>query len=284
LSACESFPNGIPREGTDSGMRNIFGIETKKDPVTAWSSIVENYTRRSITYTSDKLPALSGIVKNLSPVLGGIYLAGIWNNKNLIYDLGWATIGSKSDLQPRPRYRAPTWSWASINDSVKFMRLPGSLCIPHVTVMDAYVEPIGTDESITVKSGYLLVRGHLKRVGVDEQKIFHRFKLHFDACEEIPNELFFLPLYLEHFVRFSQHENESFTTSNNYGRYLILVADPDHPTWYKRVGLATTEHFIVGRNQKDDLDKWVLVNAGPRIPCERYLGPGEEEGHVIRIV
>ncbi|KAM3083104.1 hypothetical protein ACMFMG_003770 [Clarireedia jacksonii] len=278
-SACETFHKGFPRKGRDSGMRNTLGVGSSRISVGDWSSIVQNYTRRSITYNSDRLPALSGLVKSLSPVLRGSYLAGLWSNENLIYDLAWANVASKSDLRPRPKYRAPSWSWASIDDPVKFMRFPGSQCTPHSTVIDVCVTPANTDETLAVKNGFLILRGHLKLFDVDKEKPPKRFDLNFDTCDDTPRQFFLLLLYME--IEALTDEDEDDPMIAGYGRLLILLAHPDHPTWYRRVGLANARCFVFRGIPNWDLDDF---NAGAEVPCEEYLGSGKDEGHIIRIV
>ena len=41
---------------------------------------MEGYTARNLAVASDRLPATSGIAKYLGPILGNVYLAGIWRN------------------------------------------------------------------------------------------------------------------------------------------------------------------------------------------------------------
>jgi hypothetical protein len=46
---------------------------------TEWHSIVIVYSRRSLTKSSDKLPAISGIAAIYQEMTGASYLAGIWD-------------------------------------------------------------------------------------------------------------------------------------------------------------------------------------------------------------
>ncbi|KAK0707087.1 hypothetical protein B0T26DRAFT_484202 [Lasiosphaeria miniovina] len=59
----------------------------------------------SLTFHSDKLPALSGIVKHLEPVMGPptTYLAGIWKDQYMALQLGWfATLHRRRQEMTTP--------------------------------------------------------------------------------------------------------------------------------------------------------------------------------------
>jgi len=79
-----------------------------------WDGVVEEYSQLQLSRESDKLPALSGIAKEImNSEETGPYLAGLWKNQ-LPLKLAWTC----SEPGKRPmRYRAPTWSWASVNNA-----------------------------------------------------------------------------------------------------------------------------------------------------------------------
>lgn len=86
-----------------------------------WSSLVSNYTKRNLTVASDRLPALSGIAQKFEVAWKDRYLAGIWE-RQLLPSLAWRR--SMDVTQPYypalTEYRAPSWSWASIDGPVEF--------------------------------------------------------------------------------------------------------------------------------------------------------------------
>jgi hypothetical protein len=71
----------------------------------------------------DKLPALSGLVEAFREVSGDTYLAGLWmsnlSNQLLWQHCGLVINGRRRYTQPS-EYRAPSWSWASVDGLVKF--------------------------------------------------------------------------------------------------------------------------------------------------------------------
>lgn len=83
-----------------------------------WHSIVEQYSSLQLTKETDRLPALSGLAKQASPILGD-YFAGIWSD-TLVSDLMWRV--NKLDFEfGRPvKYTGPSWSWASVTGPISY--------------------------------------------------------------------------------------------------------------------------------------------------------------------
>lgn len=74
-----------------------------------WDYIVKNFVTRSITYDSDRLPAISGIAKEVARHTGHTYKAGLWV-ENIHADLLWRVDGSSTKTR---MYTGPSWSWIS---------------------------------------------------------------------------------------------------------------------------------------------------------------------------
>ena len=86
---------------------------TVEQKLLAWDSVVERYAPTRITNATDKLVAISGITSRMSRVLGfegRDYIAGLWKPL-LLRQLCWAAGNAMREIL----YRAPTWSWASLN-------------------------------------------------------------------------------------------------------------------------------------------------------------------------
>lgn len=83
-----------------------------------WQQILESYSARSLTFEKDKLPAIAGIAWRFSrrnPVQNDAYLAGLWQS-HLPEGLLWYHDLPADWTATRPsRYRAPSWSWASLD-------------------------------------------------------------------------------------------------------------------------------------------------------------------------
>ncbi|EMD93600.1 hypothetical protein COCC4DRAFT_191399 [Bipolaris maydis ATCC 48331] len=98
-----------------------------------WFKLVEDYSSRNLTKETDKLPALEGLAsKFLAEQNPGKCIFGIWSN-HLPSALLWRTFPPYNNnrdqpvsqftafLPRRPQvYRAPSWSWASIDGEISY--------------------------------------------------------------------------------------------------------------------------------------------------------------------
>lgn len=159
LDACEAYPQGLPRIVKspshtgfkrldflfESDMRENLHLEngralvmTEEDLLYFWCEVVLAYTRTSITNPGDKLIALAGVAQLISPMNDSTYatspkryLAGLFN-QHLLLMLEWhtqsiASLPSATAGVRAPQYRAPSWSWASVDGRVYYDYLPRSL-------------------------------------------------------------------------------------------------------------------------------------------------------------
>jgi hypothetical protein len=78
----------------------------------AWHNCVDEFSGRDLSVSSDKLPAMTPIAKIIDDGNMGDYLAGVWS-KTIAFGLAWGR--SYALLKPSPTYRAPSWSWASVD-------------------------------------------------------------------------------------------------------------------------------------------------------------------------
>lgn len=126
-----------------------------------WLSIAQEYNLREIGDPNDKLPALAGIAKRFGQALyDDEYCAGLWKSQ-LLPSLAWKA----GDPQPgRPlSYRAPTWSWASVDGAVQL--LPEALLISideseRAEVVSCFATPLSTQVPYgQVKAGQLVLKG-----------------------------------------------------------------------------------------------------------------------------
>jgi hypothetical protein len=120
---------------------------------------VRLYSAANLTFGKDKLPALSGVARLGYNETGDQYLAGLWKEQleeQLCWDRG-GNLGAKaSTMRPRPPWRAPTWSWASIDGEVSwYSRQKGVLDTTHVQVLDANTTKYGYDPFGQVTSGVI---------------------------------------------------------------------------------------------------------------------------------
>jgi hypothetical protein len=105
--------------------------QSKASAYSLWYNIVEHYTRRKLTVSSDKLPAISGVARAFSTYVKDEYAAGIWRG-DMLRGLLWASTDFEGDFRPSDpyegplttstTYRAPSWSWASVDGVIRFLK------------------------------------------------------------------------------------------------------------------------------------------------------------------
>jgi hypothetical protein len=123
-----------------------------------WRDIVKEYTSRELSDPKDRLLAISGIATALGDISKDSYLAGLWLN-DFPTALLWE-IASPFDPKP-PNYRAPSWSWASVDGLMAFpidldMDPDLKLHSYFVTLAEASA-PYGA-----VKAGYIEIMGRMR--------------------------------------------------------------------------------------------------------------------------
>lgn len=77
------------------------------------------YSKGQLTKSQDKLPALSGIAREIWLSLKERYIAGMWEGDRL-HSLLWCVSPYRDSTNLPSEYRAPTWSWASIEAEIEY--------------------------------------------------------------------------------------------------------------------------------------------------------------------
>ena len=93
-----------------------------------WDIVLQIYSASLLTRQSDKLVAVSGVARELAPLVQSRYLAGLWE-AHLARQLLWiakptAKLGSGNTDSAKSAtaiYRAPSWSWASTDQALKMV-------------------------------------------------------------------------------------------------------------------------------------------------------------------
>jgi len=92
-----------------------------------WHSLVQRYSRTSLTYESDRIDAIAGIVGQMYGTMNGRnqYLAGLWR-ETLFEDMLWyCARETPTSGRPVTSPSEPTWSWMSIVLGVNSIHYPG---------------------------------------------------------------------------------------------------------------------------------------------------------------
>jgi hypothetical protein len=141
--ASESFPEGLP----EFQQQHIFHRDHSKPLSEIWHTIVRLYTAGKLTFATDKLIAISGIAQRVQEENGDQYLAGLWR-KHIELQLLWCQQSPGSRLPKGSEYRAPSWSWASVDERgfvIYSPRVDGSRYEYYAHVIDAHVVPLGKE-------------------------------------------------------------------------------------------------------------------------------------------
>lgn len=152
----------------------------------SWLGIVLEYNLRALTKSKDKLRAIGGIADLYHLKTGDKYCAGLWRS-HLAEELLWSVKHPRASLSsmiaeardptsislptvtlfPRPsKYRAPTWSWASVNGTAANHRAitRNRFVMDVFEIMDCVVIPEKSIAPlISVKSAVLTVCGRVKK-------------------------------------------------------------------------------------------------------------------------
>ncbi|KAI2467835.1 heterokaryon incompatibility protein-domain-containing protein [Annulohypoxylon bovei var. microspora] len=104
---------GLGEEGREqeSGIRQL---PPQLDPFLAWQDRVAEYSKRKLTFASDKLPALTGLATICHAITKSEYLVGLWRD-HFVLDLLWHPSGPRN-LAPEPEQlprNTPAATWKS---------------------------------------------------------------------------------------------------------------------------------------------------------------------------
>ncbi|KAK0444397.1 HET-domain-containing protein [Armillaria borealis] len=257
--------NWLPGPGDELFDPDESSIFDYNRSTTSWDNIVRNYTGRTVTHAEDKLIALAGVTERFSARWKkGAYLAGLWSD-NLLHDLLWY----KKDGEQLPRsaeYRAPSWSWASVDGPVETAKmLPfGALLYKvrgqQVTLASSLL-PFGA-----VTAGHLLISAPLLRAAWrsdglyasalaaspsgppevqhgTESKIYYAWH---DTTEEVGPEVWLLPLCWRE--KAEELPGLILVPAGERTRYRRVGCFRDFPKWTTKEelqNLATQDVFLI---------------------------------------
>ncbi|KAH7143826.1 heterokaryon incompatibility protein-domain-containing protein [Dactylonectria macrodidyma] len=150
----EVFPWDMPMSARQNDLKRIVALPKglPDDPLLVgdlyrqWQRLVRLYTKGKLTYSMDKLPALSGLAKKFRYHLDDEYLAGLG----------------------KP-YRAPSWSWASTDSAVWYPPwINSENWQPSVRVLEASATPLDKDTTGQLTAGHILLSGPLQKVFISK--------------------------------------------------------------------------------------------------------------------
>lgn len=213
-----------------------------------WYVALELYSGANLTYESDKLYALAGLANDMKHVLCELrpdiphnYIAGIWE-EDLRAGICW-TSNKHTASTRQADYRAPTWSWASINGKTNHLYAVSGETLSWLVGESECVVSARTyaaDEMGALTSAHLelispMVRLYLKGVQktTEEAQVLHASH----PVTMVRYELPCLPMILyretplEHVLQFDvEHEQRPkvFCALMEISKHQSTVADPEY--------------------------------------------------------
>ncbi|KAK1847244.1 heterokaryon incompatibility protein [Colletotrichum chrysophilum] len=149
---CEGFVDGVPGHEP-----SVDQSQKTERTLREWTHLVMQYSECHFTRPEDRLNAFSGVANLFQEATGYRYLAGMWEEE-LLHQLCWTAT------EPGPRlstkYRAPSWSWTSIDGPVYIRGPNAKKAIDFfVQVEDVGVITKGVDPTLNVVDGVLTLHG-----------------------------------------------------------------------------------------------------------------------------
>ncbi|KAL2065582.1 hypothetical protein VTL71DRAFT_3252 [Oculimacula yallundae] len=157
---------------------SLFGDEAEDlIPYHIWGMIVHAFSDSTLTFGTDKLIAISALARYCQTHLSlkGEYLAGLWSS-HVAYQLLWEAWPTVHGQRQRD-YRAPTWSWASVDDTVYD---PCTVLYADerdivIEIKQWNIDLVSTDKYGPISGGYITIAGRLARAVVcSDREIYDR--------------------------------------------------------------------------------------------------------------
>lgn len=143
-----------------------------KRVISTWGSFVKLYTRCDLTKTSDKPHAFAGLAQLFQEITGDEYVAGLWRSC-LLDQMDWRVYHPAN--KKTSEYRAPSWSWASLDGPVRPMGQNSYMqFLP--TVAGVHMQYRGSNKFAETTTAWLELLGHLTYVSIisfDEGSSLH---------------------------------------------------------------------------------------------------------------
>jgi hypothetical protein len=169
MAASETFPSGFanffPAAFLPANMLSFHDLN--RNSLTFWESLIIKYYRCQLTKGNDKLVAIAGIARRLALSTGESYMAGLWRNtldSKFLSQLLWYApeFSPPAPRTERPTsYRAPSWSWASIDGIITFCDVTKSKgwerSTPLLQVLQCEVHLAGVDPFGDLTGGYIRI-------------------------------------------------------------------------------------------------------------------------------
>lgn len=259
-----------------------------------WDLIARAYGSTRLTMASDKLLALSGIAQHFETLIDDTYVVGMWR-KHLASNLLWhvdkeTQVDGSPSIRPE-LYRAPSFSWASVDGKI----ITGPL-VDHskllIDVEDVQIEYVSENKTGLVKGGHIDLRCCVLPFKMFVKSIGQRRFLSLEvngiivmASRKDPQREIGPLIHMD--VGQKAFDDENVTGSlyyvvaqkqgkpDGFVRCLLLMAIDEERKAYKRIGLAVT----------DDAEEIEILQKGAHVADKNTSTNGGLDGvRTIRII
>jgi len=215
-----------------------------------YSRILADYSKRHLTYRSDKLPAVSAIARAVHWQIQSQYLAGIFA-QDISFGLSFQRLSSPCDnLPPRPAYPlVPSWTWAAHDFEARWpVPFRSSKAKPYITLVGSNIELEGSDPFGRVTRGLLQVSGLILPVmlsmsGGLKPRLFYRAPDGQKLLAEDPNLDYEVDSQSITLMRLCATEDSVIHPFSYWiDHYLLLTEIEEGSGSFTRIGLLETDH------------------------------------------
>jgi hypothetical protein len=149
LLASETYPEGKPQRDSENedSLKQVLKLkdvqafnaaQRRSATIRFWFNIVQEYSRRSLTFENDRMDAITGVASFFKRLTGDEYIAGIWKS-SFPNSLLWSVNSNPKACKPL-RNLAPSWSWCGITGRVIFLashRADIEKAVSHVKLVES---------------------------------------------------------------------------------------------------------------------------------------------------
>ncbi|KAF4822820.1 hypothetical protein CGCTS75_v010639 [Colletotrichum tropicale] len=220
-----------------------------------WYSLVRTYSSRSLTYFTDRLPAISSTAREFASILEDHYVCGLWAS-DLALGLAWTT-GVRDLSYDNNSVKGPSWSWASYIGGVYWNR---GECKRSVDFQVVRFSELPADLFRESGSIEIHIRGLLMPFSYNFFLHNEEYSVEMDDDDSKNPELTVLTDYYEDSRFGGSPETEIYllpliVTRNLKVQGLALIEDVQRPGKYFRVGLFIRRRiWAVPDNYPEDHD------------------------------
>ncbi|KAK3984435.1 heterokaryon incompatibility protein-domain-containing protein [Cladorrhinum sp. PSN332] len=225
----------------DPGNPDGLAKDLDDNSVERWREVVEEYSKRNLSFFGDRLSALAGVAEALGKAWNGTYIAGMWA-ETLAQHLCWLRTGGPI-VDPKngaQHLGTPSWSWASSWYPVHILDING----PDVKLMDHNVDLVSDT----------LPYGPVKRASIIlEARIFNASDVYIRGEGDYSEFILFDDPNMEGCLNWKIYRFlyvGFLPGSRNGRRHQFLVLEEQAAKTFRRVG------WLSGEKVEDEEFKW----------------------------